>query len=105
MVESSKNDLAEIIDYIAIDSQETAKNIYDKLKNKADSLLDMPQKGRIVPELKILGIEFFREENENPWRIIYRIQDKEIIILAVIDGRRNLEDIIFDKAVLKTHLL
>jgi Txe/YoeB family toxin of Txe-Axe toxin-antitoxin module len=57
----------------------------------------MPLKGRIVPELKIFNIDIYREIIENPWRIIYRVQDKEVIILSVIDGRRNIEDIIFEK--------
>ncbi len=93
----AKNDLMEIIDYIANDKKDLSKSIYHKLKNKALTLSNMPLKGRIVPELKIFSIDIYREIIENPWRIIYRVQDKEVIILAVIDGRRNIEDIIFEK--------
>ncbi len=100
-IDSAKKDLLDIIDYIAQDKIDTAKSIYHKLKDKASSLSNMPLKGRIVPELKIYGIDIYREIIENPWRIIYRVQNDEIIILVVIDGRRNIEDIIFEKILEK----
>lgn len=48
-VDSAKNELLEIIEYIAIESQISAKKVYQNIKRKADSLSAMPNKGRIIP--------------------------------------------------------
>ena len=57
----------------------------------------MPEKGRIVPELEFFHIRTYREIIESPWRIIYRIEEQKAHILAVIDGRRNVEDILLQR--------
>jgi toxin ParE1/3/4 len=59
----------------------------------------MPQRGRIVPELKILGVDIYRESIIGPWRIVYRILDLDVLVVAVIDGRRNLEDILLNRLI------
>lgn len=96
-VASARKELDEIIDHIAKDKKEIAKTIYFKIKDKVQALSNMPQQGRLIPEFQTAGIELYREIIEHPWRIMYRIRDNEILILTIIDGRRNIEDIIFDK--------
>jgi plasmid stabilization system protein ParE len=54
----------------------------------------MPLRGRTVPELRDHGVLNYREIIVSPWRIIYRVQDSAVIVLAVIDGRRSLEDVL-----------
>ena len=49
-------DLKQIIDYIAIDSPDNASRILQKIKQKVSDLYTMPDRGRIVPELKEQGI-------------------------------------------------
>jgi plasmid stabilization system protein ParE len=61
----------------------------------------MPKKGRIIPELESLNISIYREIIDNPWRVFYKIDKTNIFILAVVDGRRNIEDIIFDRIIKK----
>jgi plasmid stabilization system protein ParE len=100
-VDLAKKDLYDIIDFISLDKKDVAKKIYNKLKEKAKSLELMPKKGRIIPELENYNIDLYREIIENPWRIIYRIDNQEVIILAIIDGRRNVEDIIFERIIKK----
>ncbi|HPJ41757.1 MAG TPA: type II toxin-antitoxin system RelE/ParE family toxin [Spirochaetota bacterium] len=39
----------------------------------------------------------YRELIVVPWRIIYRIEEQKVYILAVIDSRRNFEDIILKR--------
>jgi hypothetical protein len=41
----------------------------------------------------------YRELIELPWRIIYKIEEDKVFVLAVIDGRRNMEDILLDRFV------
>jgi plasmid stabilization system protein ParE len=90
-------DLEAIIDFIAIDSADTALKVLHKIKDKASSLTSMPQRGRIVPELKQHGIYTYHELISSPWRIIYRIAGQDVYVFAVIDSRRNVEDILLDR--------
>lgn len=95
----AQNDLKQIIEYIAIDNPGNASQILKKIKLKASDLYAMPDRGRIVPELKDQGIHTYRELIIAPWRIIYRISDTTVFVLSVIDSRRNIEDILLDRLV------
>ena len=33
------------------------------------------------------------------WRIIYKIADDKVIVMSVIDSRRNVEDILLDRLI------
>lgn len=93
------NDLKQIIEYIAIDSPGNESQILKKIKQKASDLYAMPDRGRIVPELKDQGIHTYRELIIAPWRMIYRISDTTVFVLSVIDSRRNVEDILLGRFV------
>ena len=95
----AENDLKAIIDYIAIDSPANALKIFRKMKNKASSLYTMPERCRIVPELKDQGIMQYRELIVPPWRIMFRITEMKVYILSVLDSRRNIEDILLERLV------
>ena len=90
----AESDLVGIIEYIAEDSVTNAVKAFEKLKGKAASLNQFPERGRIVPELKDHGVTIYRELIINPWRIIYRISGKNIYILSVLDSRQNIEDVL-----------
>ena len=95
----AKSDLKKIIEYIAIDSPGNASQILKKIIQKASDLYAMPDRGRIVPELKDQGISTYRELIIAPWRIIYRVTDSTVFVLSVIDSRRNVEDILLDRFI------
>jgi plasmid stabilization system protein ParE len=95
----AQSDLKQIIDYTAIDSPCNALQILKKIKQKASDLYTLPDRGRIVPELKDQGILIYREIIITPWRIIYRISDTTVFVLSVIDSRRNVEDILLNRLV------
>jgi plasmid stabilization system protein ParE len=97
--QTAKQDLTRIIDYIAADSEIQARSIYLAIKEKADNLGEMPLKGRVVPELRYYSILTYRELISPPWRIIYEIDDARIWVHAVIDGRRNVEDILLNRLI------
>ncbi|MDA3898461.1 MAG: type II toxin-antitoxin system RelE/ParE family toxin [Desulfobacteraceae bacterium] len=95
----AENDLKEIIDYIAVDSPANALKIFRKIKEKASCLYTMPERCRIVPELKDQGIMQYRELIVPPWRIIFRIAKIRIYVLSVLDSRRNIEDILLKRLI------
>ena len=90
-------DLKQIINYIAIDSPGNALQILERIRQKVSTLYTLPERGRIVPELQRHGISIYRELIVGPWRIIYRISDKPIYILSVIDSKQNIEDILLNR--------
>jgi toxin ParE1/3/4 len=94
---TAERDLEQIIDYIARDSEGKALDILHAIRSKASNLKTMPERGRIVPELKAHGIATYRELIVAPWRMIYRKDGKTVLVLSVIDTRRNLEDILLDR--------
>ena len=94
---AAENDLARIIEYLAVDNPANALKVLDKLKKKAANLHHSPKRGRIIPELQEYGIYQFRELIIAPWRLIYRVQMNEVYVLAVLDSRRNIEDILLKR--------
>ena len=91
----AKLDLFEIADFIAADSPASALRISENIKNKTADLHMNPERGRVVPELSRHGITAYRELIVSPWRVIYRIVEEKVYIKVVMDGRRNLEDLLF----------
>ncbi len=95
----AENDLLDIIEYVADDNLINARKVFEKIKEKATSLCQFPERGRIVPELKDHGIIIYRELIVAPWRIVYRISDNKVYILSVTDSRQNVEDILFKRLI------
>jgi toxin ParE1/3/4 len=56
----------------------------------------MPERG-IVPELAEVGMRLYHEILCPPSRIIYRIVGPNVFVMTVIDGRRNVEDILLER--------
>jgi addiction module RelE/StbE family toxin len=95
----AEKDLVTIIKYIYSDNPQAARDSLQKIKAKVSNLESLPQRGRIVPELKQQGILQYRELVIPPWRVIYRISDSSVNVLAVIDSRQNVEDVLLSRMV------
>ena len=93
----AESDLIGIIEYIAKDNLTNDRDVFEKIKKKASSLSQFPERGRIVPELKDQGIILYRELIVSPWRITYRISGKKVYVLSIIDSRQNVEDILLKR--------
>ena len=97
--EVARCDLIEIFEFIASDDPLAAAGVLRRFATRARSLERMPERGRVVPELKAVGVQSFRELVVTPWRVICRISGDTVFVLAVLDGRRNLEDVLLDRLV------
>ena len=84
-----RDDLHDIATYIAKDSPCYASAVVSRILAAGRSLEPLPWRGRTVPEL---GLEDHREVYVHEYRIIYRIDGRTVQILAVIHGRRLLEN-------------
>jgi len=94
---SAKEDLLNIVVYIKEDSPTAARDVYGKIKEKARSSNLFPLKGRVVPELQKEGITIYRELVASPWRIMYKVDNDTVYIMAVFDSRQNVEDLLLQK--------
>jgi len=97
--EAAARDLEELIGYVAADSPLNAERILDKLKKRVRTLEATPARGRVVPELAHFGIRNWRELIVKPYRIIYRIDEDTVNVLAVLDGRRDLQDLLLERLI------
>ena len=82
------NDLEGIADYIAADSPAYAGNVVKKIVAHTRMLDQFPRSGRKVPEF---DDENVREFIVYSYRIIYRLLEDEVTIVAIVHGRRNLQ--------------
>ena len=97
--EIAARDLEEIVYHIAWGSPGNARNVLKKLKDKAAALEDFPLRGRVVPELARFGLRSWREIVSKPYRIVYRVDSQSVVVLAVFDSRRDLEDLLLERMV------
>lgn len=83
----SIEDLRSIREYIARDSEYYAAQFVEQIVLSADKLVEFPRLGRVVPEAQDENVRELLYQN---YRIIYRIAGKQIEILTVVHGGRNL---------------
>lgn len=88
--------LQEIEAYISKDNPVVAIEFVDKLISVAETLVDNPKKGRVVPELTLENIRELLHKN---YRIVYLVKKNSIDILTVFEGHQLLkkEEIIKNK--------
>jgi plasmid stabilization system protein ParE len=79
--------VAEIAEYIAQDSPNSAQKWVESIFQVAERLENFPKSGRIVPEIMQ---DDFREIIHGNYRIIYRLQTEIVSILTVRHGRQIL---------------
>lgn len=84
------DDLDAIADYIARDSLHHARRVVEEAFALADSLIESPKRGRVVPELTDDNV---RERYLYSYRLIYAVNGTEVAILALIHGKRLLESL------------
>ena len=71
--------LQNIVDYISLDNKEIARKWAIRILDSVKILEQTPDLGRIVPEI-------------NNYRIIYRVEHKQISILTVRHGKQLLPE-------------
>ena len=87
--EEALEDIESIADYIEKDSPVYAKSVVSKFFEKAELLQEFSELGRKVPEMNNPQI---REIFVYSYRLIYKIERTKILFIAVVHGRRLLEN-------------
>ena len=84
----SLDDLREIVSFIAQQNPERARSFGNELIDHALTLAEMPERGRVVPEISEPGV---REIVHRPNRIIYEVfpEQNAVYILRFWHGARG----------------
>jgi toxin ParE1/3/4 len=95
LTKDAERDLTELYDYIsANDSPRRANYVLKKIEKSFSTLSEFPERGVYPKELLKLGIREYREIFFKPYRIIYRIRDKNVFFLLIVDGRRDMQTLL-----------
>ena len=86
--EEAIEDIIDIAEYIARDSENYAKAVATRLYSEPEKLVSFPNLGTVAPEFTDTNI---RELFIYSYRLIYKIEFERILIAAVIHGSRKLE--------------
>jgi toxin ParE1/3/4 len=85
---SAEEALDEGIGFIARDSPAAAEKVLERALAAAASLSSLPNRGAPVPETEDPTI---RQILSDPYRLIYRVEDERVLILAVLHQRQDVE--------------
>ncbi len=95
LTHGAERDLEAIYDYIAEnDTQANANYVLDKLMEVAESLAASPERSPYPKELLALGIREYRQAHFKPYRLIYRVSGKQVMVYLIADGRRDMQTLL-----------
>jgi toxin ParE1/3/4 len=95
IITEAEDDLLDIFRYVANhDSPAKADKLLSKLEDACFSLADLPNRGHVPPELERVAVLDYLEIHYKPYRIIYQISSSKVYIHCVLDGRRDLQDLL-----------
>ena len=87
--EEALEDIESIATYIEKDSPTYASSVISKFFEKAEILKEFTELGRKVPEVNDVNI---REIFVYSYRLIYKIYENRVLFVAVVHGKRLLEN-------------
>lgn len=95
LIGDAEDDLFEIYAYILEhDSRQSAEYVFDELEKVCESLEQKPHRGHVPPELSRINVVQFLELHFKPYRVIYEIEGKKVFVHCILDGRRDLQDLL-----------
>jgi toxin ParE1/3/4 len=90
LTDAAARDLTEIIDFIASNrGPDEVHHVLDRLEEALSGLTDSPMRGAYPRELLAVGVKEYREVFFKPYRIIYRVEEADVFVFLVADGRRD----------------
>ena len=88
-------DIARIVQHVReTQSARRARAVLDQLTAARDSLASFPERGSPPRELLTLGINEYRQIVSPPYRIIYYVSHRRVIVVLIADGRRDMRSLL-----------
>ncbi|MCC6968148.1 MAG: type II toxin-antitoxin system RelE/ParE family toxin [Nitrospira sp.] len=98
LTQGAERDLESIYDYIAeFDGRANANDVLDRLMEAVEGLARFPERGSYPKELAVLGIKEYRQTQFNPYRLIYRVMGRQVVIYLIVDGRRDMQSLLANR--------
>lgn len=95
LTRGAEQGLESIHDYIAeVDCVGNANHLLDRLMKAVDGLARFAERGSYPKELMALGIKEYRQTAFKPYRVIYRVIGSRIVIVLIVDGRRDMQSVL-----------
>ena len=85
---TARDCLDEILSFIAAKSPAGASRVLEAVLASAESLADLSERGRVVPET---DDESIREIFVFRYRLIYQVSSREVRVLAILHGAMDFE--------------
>ena len=96
----AEHDILDIFDYISRKNTiENARYVLRDIEVLVLSLDTNPERGHFPEELLDHGIKSFREVLFKPYRIIYEVINKEVVVHLCVDGRRDMQSLLTRRLV------
>jgi toxin ParE1/3/4 len=94
----AKADLHHLASYIERHhSLAQAAYVVGQLEAVTAKLASFPERGAYPPELLALGIREYRQVLFKPYRLIYRIFGRRVVVFVIADGRRDLASLLAER--------
>ena len=86
--------LAEIVDYIAEDSQDAARRVLNGVHEALEKLAEMPEMGHAREDLTARPVKFWGVYS---YLIVYDPASSPLSVIAVLRGVRDIEQLLKDR--------
>jgi toxin ParE1/3/4 len=98
--ESAVRDFEAILAYVTTHGGLlNARRLNEKLDKAISSLDASPARCRTVPELRSEALTMYRELIVRPYRVMFRVYGKDVVLLSVFDGRRDLAELLLERVL------
>jgi len=95
LTNDAARDLDELYDYIALhDAPRKADYVLEQIEKAFSKLSQFPERGAYPKEMLTLGIREYRQIFFKPYRILYRVMEKNVYVLLIVDGRRDMQSLL-----------
>lgn len=95
LTDDAARDLEELHRYLAApDTLAAADHVLDRIEKVFLRLAALPERGHPPKELAALGLREIREVFFKPYRVIYRLIDKQVYVYLIADGRRDMQTLL-----------
>ena len=95
IIDDAQADILAICKYILEnDSVQAADHVFGEIEELCYSLKHLAERGHVPPELARINVNAYLEVHFKPYRIIYEIEGKKVFIHCILDGRRELQDLL-----------
>jgi toxin ParE1/3/4 len=95
LTDVAAREVKSIVEYVARSGGiPAALHLHEKMWEAVSRLAREPERGGHPKELLALGNKDYRQIYFKPYRIVYRIADRRVIVYLIADGRRDMRTLL-----------